>query len=401
MKIVPAEIFRLVAENYENPFMIFNEDGILYSNPRADYIVEQNHENAILNQLLKNKDESEFLILIPGNSKYLRVDIGSGSIGKNTFYFATFHDNKLSYKNLLLSYIIKKSSVSIIVFDKNRKITYINEFGLNLYGYTEKELLGKPFEILSGEKDRKRFIKNCIEQADATGVWRGEDYRKNKNGKIFPSSAAITRMVDENNIFLGYYDASRDNSIRFKEKKELEILSRKDELTGIPNRRYLFLMLEQQWNFTLLHQIPFTVLFADIDDFKSYNDTYGHLAGDRVLVNVARTIQKNLRSSDFIARYGGEEFIAILVGASKEKTRQIADKILKAINDIRIPHEASGVADHVTISLGICHVTPDTTQNGITCVHNADKALYKAKRNGKNRYDFYEPEDDGVEQHNG
>ena len=123
----------------------------------------------------------------------------------------------------------------------------------------------------------------------------------------------------------------------------------------------------------------------DIDHFKAFNDTYGHPAGDKVIINVAKTISSYLqRSTDFVARYGGEEFVAFLVGESSGKAFKYLKKIRQAVEDLCIPH-APSVADHVTISVGGITLVPQTGDSYDFYLKIADTMLYDAKNFGRNR----------------
>lgn len=399
MDFLSLELLRSIVENYGYPFVTFDQNTTLFLTSCTEDPANPENKACILSQLLANKDNPLFILNIPKDNKTYKIAIGSGTSGNKPFYFASIKDNVLVDKESFLSYMIEYSSVSIIALDKDLRIFYVNKFSLDLYGYREDELTGQLFNILSGEDDKHAFIQNCIKQADLAGVWRGEDYRRKKDGTRFPSSASITRLVDPNGKFLCYYDASRDNSVRFQEKKALEILLKRDELTGIPNRRQMVSMLEQNWMMALIRKLSFGIIFVDIDDFKLYNDTYGHLTGDKVLIRIARTMQSIMRSSDLIARYGGEEFVAILVGTSKQKILEIADRLLNGIRALAIPHKASTVADIVTISLGVSLTMPDEKHYCLECVSNADKALYIAKSKDKNRYEYYEPVNTKGKQH--
>ena len=163
-------------------------------------------------------------------------------------------------------------------------------------------------------------------------------------------------------------------------------LSRIDELTMIANRRYLFENIDKAFRLAKRENHSISFLMIDIDDFKFYNDTFGHLHGDSVLVRVAKTIDKACkRPLDFVGRYGGEEFLAILPNSDYEGTLVVCKRILKEIQDLRIKHYDKEGA-YLSVSIGFCVVTPDQDTNKDECLKIADRYLYKVKATGKNSY---------------
>jgi two-component system, chemotaxis family, response regulator WspR len=167
---------------------------------------------------------------------------------------------------------------------------------------------------------------------------------------------------------------------------ELQRLTRVDGLTGLANRRYFDEFFTAEWKRAVRTQTPLSVLMIDIDCFKRYNDTYGHLAGDQVLRQVAETIQRNCgRSTDLGARYGGEEFIMVLCNTPITGIRAVGETLRQDIADLKLRHMASVVADHVTVSIGGASLIPRLSQSAALLIDAADRALYRAKDGGRNR----------------
>ena len=162
-------------------------------------------------------------------------------------------------------------------------------------------------------------------------------------------------------------------------------LSFSDTLTGIPNRRKLQEVLDYEWKRALRDKTSISLIMIDIDFFKSFNDNYGHLAGDNCLISVARALYScRRRSTDFIARYGGEEFIFLAINLDKEGTLILAEKLRQSVAGLKIPHEHSAVADHLTISLGLTTAIPEENASFSQAIANADQALYRAIHDGRN-----------------
>jgi len=177
-----------------------------------------------------------------------------------------------------------------------------------------------------------------------------------------------------------------------RKNRELERLSLLDGLTDIPNRRWFDKVMEQEWNRAVRENLPLSLIMADIDYFKCYNDTYGHQEGDNCLREVARVLNTSLhRPGDFAARYGGEEFALILPDTDEKGARSVAEIIRSQINAQNIPHKASLTAGHVTLSLGFSTARPEKESDRSSLVENADRALYQAKTQGRNRVMEFHP----------
>ena len=170
----------------------------------------------------------------------------------------------------------------------------------------------------------------------------------------------------------------------------LEELSLVDGLTGIFNRRYFDEHFEEEKKRALRNGQPFSMIMMDIDNFKAYNDNYGHGAGDECLQHVARALKDALpRSGDFVARYGGEEFVALLPGTESEGAMTAAEKLRIAVESLEIPHEYSPTAGVITLSLGVASPDPESFSESLdSMLKRADQALYISKREGRNRSTF-------------
>jgi diguanylate cyclase (GGDEF)-like protein len=168
--------------------------------------------------------------------------------------------------------------------------------------------------------------------------------------------------------------------------EKLTILSTTDELTKLNNRRYFWNYMDIIWKQSRRLHLPLSLLMIDIDYFKKYNDSMGHLEGDKVLIAIAQCMKKQLkRETDFIARYGGEEFVCLLPYTEKENAFNFAKKMVQSVEDMKIHHPESESSKYVTISTGIVSTVPDEHNSLTQLLDEADKALYKAKNSGRNR----------------
>lgn len=183
------------------------------------------------------------------------------------------------------------------------------------------------------------------------------------------------------------YRALRESQHELLEKNlELAGLINKDGLTGLNNRRYFEEYAEIQWKHACRENLWISVLMIDVDDFKRYNDTYGHLAGDQVLIELGNAIRKRTRRpTDLAARFGGEEFIVILPGSPIEGALTIGREMCRSVDGLNISHRSSTVGNVVTISVGAASTTPRNGDSLMALINEADKALYQAKHAGKNR----------------
>jgi diguanylate cyclase (GGDEF)-like protein len=168
--------------------------------------------------------------------------------------------------------------------------------------------------------------------------------------------------------------------------RELEQLALKDGLTGVPNRRYFEQALQHEWNRARRDRIPISVVMTDIDYFKDYNDTYGHVLGDACLIAVATALKTTARrSTDLVARYGGEEFAIILPNCDYHQALAIGRRVVDAVLALEIRHSASKCSPWVTLSAGIAVTHPAPGQSPHELVEQADRALYRSKAGGRNR----------------
>jgi diguanylate cyclase (GGDEF)-like protein len=215
----------------------------------------------------------------------------------------------------------------------------------------------------------------------------------------FEGSQERTKLLEEIEQLRGENEALRRGLRELRELKEhyhetarelkaarerLKQLSLTDDLTETYNYRYFMDSLELELRRAKRYEYPISLMMLDIDYFKIYNDTHGHLAGDGVLKHVAQVIKETVRHTDILARYGGEEFAVILIKTNLDEAYQIAERVRKAVERAPMDHEETQPQERLTLSVGIGTLSPQISSvKGL--IETADKALYVAKRSGRNR----------------
>jgi two-component system cell cycle response regulator len=165
--------------------------------------------------------------------------------------------------------------------------------------------------------------------------------------------------------------------------ERLEHIARTDGLTGLYNRRYFHEQFNQEFERARRYETPLSCLIFDVDNFKSVNDTHGHLVGDSVLVEMANRLLRRVRSIDLTARYGGEEFVVLMPQTDRDGAATQAERVRKYVDDQ--PFEGLPESHHITVSIGLAVYDSKSMRSPADLLRAADQALYHAKQNGKNR----------------
>jgi len=175
-----------------------------------------------------------------------------------------------------------------------------------------------------------------------------------------------------------------------KSNRELKVLASRDSLTGLYNRQFLNELMEKEWHRSMRYNYPLSMAMVDIDNFKKVNDTYGHKAGDTVLIKIAEALTKNLRKNDFVARYGGEEFAFIYPQTDLKEACQVTERFKLVVRNLKIPFIDNKKVS-LSISCGVSTAYPDKEGDSVDdLIQRADEALYDAKKSGKDRIMFKE-----------
>ncbi|MDY7002808.1 MAG: diguanylate cyclase [Cyanobacteriota bacterium] len=266
----------------------------------------------------------------------------------------------------------------------------VNNSFCSLSGYNREELVSQStidLRIWVDSKERDRITKTLTLKGK---VKNKEVNFRTKSGKIITTllSAEVIYIDREACVIAVGEDITGRKQIETAmsiANQELERLASIDDLTTIANRRQFDRYLRQQWQILKREQLPLTLIMCDIDYFKSYNDTYGHLAGDYCLRQVAQAIKRSVkRPADLVARYGGEEFAIILPNTTTEGGIHVAKIIQQQVRLLEIVHNSSDVSRYVTLSIGVASIVPNQQLSREVLILAADRGLYKAKEQGKN-----------------
>jgi diguanylate cyclase (GGDEF)-like protein/PAS domain S-box-containing protein len=274
--------------------------------------------------------------------------------------------------------------------NRDRIITYWNKAAERISGYAANEVVGRSCSdnILTHVDDEGRSLCTGMCPLAATiadkTLRSAEVYMHHKDGHRIPIFVRVTPLTDaEGNVIGGielFTDISNQtaNALRIKELEKLALL---DHLTRIPNRNYIEKEIQIRFEEKKRFDIPFAILFMDIDHFKKFNDTYGHDVGDDVLKFVANTFVANSRPFDLYGRWGGEEFIGVIRNISRDDLENLGDRLRLLIKNSYVVHENKQL--HVTISIGATLVKKNDTVSSL--IKRADTLLYKSKAEGRNR----------------
>ncbi|MEH7107685.1 diguanylate cyclase domain-containing protein [Bacillus sp. JJ1764] len=288
--------------------------------------------------------------------------------------------------------LAENSSDLITMNSEVGEYIYISPAVKEILHFEYQELLGKKMELFIHPDDLelyKNTFKKALEEGDAGATYR----YKVKLGEYIWIESSFKSVSDQEDGNKRVIIVSRNITNRKLTEQKLQEanallnqLSYLDGLTGISNRRYFDETLLSEWSNSLLNTSPITLMMLDIDYFKKYNDTYGHLEGDYCLQSIAQAIKEVIapHSTYIFCRYGGEEFAIILPGSEQQKGIHIAEQIQEKIQQLQIPHKSSKIADFVTLSIGIATMIPDPTTSSENLIQKADSALYKSKIHGRN-----------------
>nr|WP_235363889.1 MULTISPECIES: bifunctional diguanylate cyclase/phosphodiesterase [Shewanella] len=287
----------------------------------------------------------------------------------------------------LAANVFENSVEGVVITNAEGQIVEVHGAFSEITGYSREEVLGKNPRILNSGRHDKAFFDRLWHSLLTNGKWHGEIWNRRKSGAIYPEQLTISSMYDDDHQVRYFVAVFADISAQKKSEKELARLAYQDPLTKLPNRLMLSANLEQELRHAVREETELALIFIDVDLFKHINDSYGHVAGDSILVEVARRLGQKLGNEGTLARLGSDEFIAVLPHIESGDHVSLMVSRLREVFDtpFLFDDEAS---IRLTASMGVA-IYPGDGESGDTLLRNADTAMHRAKRNGRNNYAFY------------
>lgn len=344
-----------------------------------DMIKEINSKNVPIIITTAYSDIEYFLKAIELNiNKFIIKPIDLMELVKSIqecIYNDTIQDKLFEKENLLK---IVDENVLLSITNKDGVIIDVSSAFTELVGYSKSELIGNTHNLLKHEDTSIEFYTDMWKQISSGKKFSSEVRNKKKNGEIYWVILTITPVMKDGEII--NFTAIRQD---ITNKKKLEILAIEDTLTNVYNRRYFNIIIDKELRRTKRENTTISLLGIDIDDFKKYNDTFGHPKGDDILIKIAQTLKSFAsRSTDYVFRMGGEEFCILFSGIDIEKSLEFSRELIKKIEDLQVEHVEDKV---VTISAGLVCLNANAILDVEELYKYSDIALYNAKFNGKNQ----------------
>jgi len=286
----------------------------------------------------------------------------------------------------LAARVFESTAEGILITDPCSRIVAVNQAFTELTGYSEDDVRGRQPSLLASGRHDRRFFEEMWEAINRSGRWHGELWNRTKSGEVRPYLMTISALRDDREMVLNYVGVMRDISTIKQSQQQLEYMANYDELTGLGNRNLFYTRLKVGIEKASRHRRQLAVVFVDLDNFKVINDTLGHDVGDVLLSEIAKRIKSCVRQEDVVCRLGGDEFTVYIEDfVDAQSLVGTAQRLTQAVSE---PCRISGHDIFVTASVGIS-IYPNDGQTMSELLKNADTAMYKAKEQGKNGFQFF------------
>lgn len=302
-------------------------------------------------------------------------------------------ERKQSEEELRIASIAFESQEGMMITDVNKIILRVNRAFTEITGYTADDAIGQTPQILESNRHGVDFYQVMWEAIDQTGEWKGEIWHRRKSGDIYPEWLTITAVKSQTGSVTHYIGTHTDISARKAADEKIAFLAFHDALTGLPNRRLLMDRLSQAVVSSSRRGHYGALFLLDLDNFKTLNDTLGHLSGDLLLQLVGQRLSGCVRKGDTVARLGGDEFVVLLevlcehAETAAAQAKEVGAKMLNSFNQ---PYIVGSHENHSTPSIGITLFSGDTKSID-ELLKQADLAMYQAKAAGRNTLRFFDP----------
>jgi diguanylate cyclase (GGDEF)-like protein/PAS domain S-box-containing protein len=294
---------------------------------------------------------------------------------------------------LRIAAIAFETEEGMMVTDENGIIIRVNQAFTRLTGYSAEEAIGRNPSMLKSDRQDAAFFDRMWASLHRDKNWQGEIWNQRKNGEIYPEWLNITAVTGKDDRVTNYVGTFIDFTERKQAENEIHHLAYYDTLSQLPNRRLLLDRLRQAVATGARNRSGGALLFIDLDNFKTLNDTKGHGIGDLLLIEAARRLLACVREGDTVARFGGDEFVLLLEGLSEEpavaavQARGVGEKVLDVLSR---PYILEGNEFHSSSSMGIT-LFINYRQELDELLKQADTAMYEAKKSGRNTLRFFDP----------
>lgn len=285
-----------------------------------------------------------------------------------------------------LSSAIEQTEDIVVITDSEGIIEYVNPAFERISGYSYEEVIGKKPGIVKSEMHDSTFYKKLWETLRRGEAFKDVFINRSRDGKIYYEEKTITPLKDEHGKVLNFVATGKDITERIKDQERLQFMATHDALTELPNRAMLKDRLTHAMEQAERQKGKVILMFLDLDRFKNINDSLGHPTGDTLLKQSAQRLKECVRKGDTIARLGGDEFTVVIEGVNDiDGINRVAQKIITAF---KAPFNIDGYEIFSSTSIGIT-VFPDDGADADTLLKNADTAMYRAKSEGGNSYQYY------------
>ena len=300
-------------------------------------------------------------------------------------------EKKAQEKIRLAASVFTNSQEGILISDKNNCIIDVNSAALDITGYTREEVIGNTPSLFSSGTQSSHFYSEIWQALECSGHWQGEICNRKKSGEIYSERLSINTVLDEKGVLQHYVAVFYDiTQLKIYEKK-LKHIAYNDALTALPNRLLLYDRMQQALYKAKRNKRILAICYLDLDGFKAVNDTYGHKAGDDILVEAAKRLMDSIRADDTVARLGGDEFVLLMSDITNSNELKLAVQRVLAIISRPYPlaNDLVSEIDSISASIGVTLYPQDEGDIDTLLLH-ADQAMYKAKKNGRNQYSFFD-----------
>ena len=284
--------------------------------------------------------------------------------------------------------VFDQAGEAIIVASPQGIIQTVNAAFTRITGYSYQEAIGQKTTLLKSGRHSGEFYHEMWRQLNEQGYWQGEIWNKRKSGEIYPEWLTINRIDDEQGEVEHYVAVFSDITSIKDSQRKAEYLATHDVLTGLPNRTLFQDRLKHSLAQCRRNKSRLALLFIDLDNFKTINDTLGHDIGDKLLKQAADRLREVVRDIDTVARLGGDEFTAVIADADATAADQVARRI---VDELSRSFEVESRSLFVSASVGIAFF-PDDGVDSASLIKAADAAMYRAKEQGRNRVEFFKPD---------